>query len=483
MIMKYKKSIKKKIFLSNISATIICLLLTAVVFNICFGIYIRTQSKTQLVTAAQVLQKSLTTDLNLIKRKSKKDIEAAKLILKANKALRKTQLLLDINYVFIEDDLNMVYSIHNSDEESALTEEDILKLLHKINISKNPMKSRNFYFEISRKRYTALLYPLKTKDVKNAGYLFLYSDVNRGNSLMLSLNTILISILFITAAIVVIVSNILSRRIADPILLLSDYAKQIGMRKYDAKVYKYEDDEIGYLADTMKNMAGELYSYDNTIKTFLQNASHELRTPLMSIQGYAEAIKFGVIDNKEQAVEVILEESKRLSSLVENLLYLSKIEGLQENLALENINLEEFIMDCIDRVNGIAIKESKGIEFNYTDEIVYFQADEEKLSRALINVISNCLRYAEKYVRLSAQIMNGNILIFIKDDGAGFSEEDIDKVFERFYKGKGGNFGLGLTISKTIIEKHGGTINIENNEEGGACFKIMLPMDIKDSKI
>ncbi len=135
----------------------------------------------------------------------------------------------------------------------------------------------------------------------------------------------LLLILLVTALIASIISNNVSTKISYPIYKLIAYAKKIGERKYDTDFEKYNDDEIGELANTMNSMAQKLSAYDNTIKTFLQNASHELRTPLMSIQGYAEGIKYGVVDEEEKAIDIIIEESTRLSELVNALLYLSKI--------------------------------------------------------------------------------------------------------------------------------------------------------------
>jgi len=226
----------------------------------------------------------------------------------------------------------------------------------------------------------------------------------------------------------------------------------------------------------MDNMAKNLASYDNTLKTFMQNASHELRTPLMSIQGYAEGIKYGVMEDSSKAVDIIIEESKRLSTIVEDLLFLSKIDSLQDKLNLEVINGEELLRSCIDRVSGIAVSDNINISLNTENTNISFMGDDEKLSRCIINILGNCLRYGKNHINLTLSKENNNAVILIKDDGCGFEKQDLDKVFERFFKGKNGNHGLGLSICKTIVELHGGNIVAGNNEMGGAFFKIIIPI-------
>ena len=271
------------------------------------------------------------------------------------------------------------------------------------------------------------------------------------------------------------ISNNVAKKISKPILFLSNYAKKIGEREYQAELIKYDsNDEIGKLAETMRDMTEKLYAYDNTMKAFMQNASHELRTPLMSIQGYAEGIKHGVVDEKDKAVDIIIEESKRLSDLVEELLYLSKIEAMQDKLNLEEINAQYMINSSIERIKGIAVKDNKIIKFTSNEKNTLIKGDEEKLTRAIINILGNCLRYCRENIDVILKSEGSKVSIIIEDDGPGFEEKDLGNIFERFFKGEGGNYGLGLAITKSIIEKHNGNIVAENGIKGGARFVITL---------
>jgi signal transduction histidine kinase len=155
-------------------------------------------------------------------------------------------------------------------------------------------------------------------------------------------------------------------------------------------------------------------------------------------------------------------------------LALQQIDALQDTLDIEPANIENLLRSCIERINGIAISLGKTINLHIDNTEAIINIDEEKFSRALLNILANSLRYAEHSVDISFTAANNSSVIEIVDDGRGFNEEDIPKVFDRFYKGKGGKYGLGLAITKTIIEKHNGSITAGNYPQRGAYFKIIL---------
>lgn len=475
-----KKTIKKSIFLSHISIIVISVILTSLIFNLCLNIYLKVQTRSQLLSAAKIIQKTMTTEFfsssaiggGLLKEER----EALKSLLKINRVLKQTQTFLDINYALVGTNENLVSpkDIINEDEEFLRTQL-IPSLIKKaaFNITRN--KNRIVYFQVDDKKFAALIHPVTSENNRKLGSLILYSDLKNNKNLTFAINAILLSILLITSLIALTISNTVSKRISKPVTLLGKYAQDIGERNYTSGSIKYEDDEIGDLAKTMESMAEKLSAYDNTMKTFLQNASHELRTPLMSIQGYAEGIKYGVIDDKDNAVEIIIDESKRLTTIVEDLLYLSKLDSFQDSISLEDLNGEEMLMGCIERVNGIALQKKINISFYTQDKNLSLRADEEKLSRAIINILGNCLRYAKKEIKLTLNKVDTNLIITIEDDGPGFESNELSNIFERFFKGKSGKYGLGLAITRSIVEKHNGTVTAENSSNKGACFKINLP--------
>lgn len=479
---KSKKTIRKSIFLSHISIIIILVILTSIVFNICINIYIRYQTRNQLLSAAQIIQKSLNTQLIGSTKDNTSTDEKTELnsLLKINRILKQTQTFLDIKYAVVNVNKKVIFPRNLVNEEANILNNDILPSLGKKNIlSSGLKKNRMEYFKASNIKYAALIHPLALENNKTLGNLILYSDMKNSNQLIFSINIILFSIMLVAAIIALIISNTVSKKISKPISLLNEYAKKIGNRDYKNVHVEYEDNEIGELAETMEAMTEKLAAYDSTMKTFLQNASHELRTPLMSIQGYAEGIKLGVIEDTNSAADVIIDESKRLTNIVEELLYLSKLDAMQETFNLEDINAEDLLKDCIDRVKGIALKNGVNISLTSKDKDLIIKADEDKLSRALINILGNCLRYSKKEISISLESLSNDINITIKDDGPGFDAKELKNVFDRFYKGKGGKHGLGLAITKSVIEKHNGRVTAENNSRSGACFKIILPKAVE----
>jgi signal transduction histidine kinase len=274
----------------------------------------------------------------------------------------------------------------------------------------------------------------------------------------------------------VVFSSLAAKKISAPFSSLTQHLSEIAERNFCVKLDLPVDDELQGLVKNINSVSQKLETYDKAQKTFLQNASHEFRTPLMSIQSYAEGIRYEVIDN-DTAVEVILEETKRMANLVEDLMYLSRLDTIEENYHFADCNIGNLVNSCMDRMNGIANKNNINMIFNDSTDSVEIFADGEKLSRAITNIISNDIRYAKKEVTITLKKSTSNNLLYltILDDGPGFDPKELPNIFDRFYKGKKGNFGLGLAIAKNVIEKHNGKITAENTETG-ALFVIKLPI-------
>ena len=207
-------------------------------------------------------------------------------------------------------------------------------------------------------------------------------------------------------------------------------------------------------------------------QTFFQNASHELKTPLMAIQGYAEGIQAGVMDTGS-AAEVILEESDRMTELVEELLDISKIDMGRQQLALSEMDVRELLYDSIRAVEPAAVG-GIAIVPDFPEEPVMVSCDDTRLRRAVTNILSNGVRYARSELRLTCRADRRQVTIRIQDDGDGIAEEDLPHIFDRFYMGKSGKSGIGLALTKEIVHLHRGTIRAYNGETG-AVFEITLP--------
>ena len=209
-------------------------------------------------------------------------------------------------------------------------------------------------------------------------------------------------------------------------------------------------------------------------QTFFQNASHELKTPLMAIQGYAEGIQAGVMD-AGGAAEVILEESDRMTELVEELLDISKIDMGRQLLAFSEMDIRELLYDSIRAVEPTAAASGITIAPDFPEEPVMVSCDDTRLRRAVTNILSNGVRYARSELRLTCRADKRHVTIRIQDDGDGIAEADLPHIFDRFYMGKSGKSGIGLALTREIIHLHKGTIRAYNGETG-AVFEISIPV-------
>ena len=208
-------------------------------------------------------------------------------------------------------------------------------------------------------------------------------------------------------------------------------------------------------------------------QTFFQNASHELKTPLMAIQGYAEGIQAGVMDTGG-AADVILEESDRMTELVEELLDISKIDMGRQRLTLSETDIRELLYDGIRAVEPTAAS-SIAIVPDFPEEPIIVKCDDVQLRRAVTNILSNGLRYARSELCLTCRTDKRHVTIRIQDDGDGIAEEDLPHIFDRFYMGKSGKSGIGLALTKEIVHLHRGAIRAYNGDSG-AVFEISIPV-------
>ena len=208
-------------------------------------------------------------------------------------------------------------------------------------------------------------------------------------------------------------------------------------------------------------------------QTFFQNASHELKTPLMAIQGYAEGIQAGVMD-AGGAAEVILEESDRMTELVEELLDISKIDMGRQLLAFSEMDIRELLYDSIRAVEPTVVSGGIAIVPEFPEEPIMVKCDDTQMRRAVTNILTNGLRYARSELRLTCRPDKRNVIIRIQDDGNGIAETDLPHIFDRFYMGESGKTGIGLALTKEIIHLHKGRICACNGEPG-AVFEISIP--------
>jgi signal transduction histidine kinase len=477
-------TIKWRIFQYNLVVIITLIVLVAIIFNVTIRLYIEKDLISQLNRIASrtedtalkrgpeifIFGKDLPSSFPRIRVQTN---DLFRFYFQLDRSLREPLSVLNADYVLLDKDTNIInFPIEGYTASSpALLE----KISSEIRKSEDLSKESYLNFNLSGTEHIAIVKPVAQKNNFGLGWIVIYSSLQKVNQLQMGINMILLVILLLSAFIIVLFSSVVAKKISAPFSTLNQHIRLIAERNFGSKINTPVYDELNEFVNNINMMSEKLETYDKAQKTFLQNASHEFRTPLMSIQSYAEGIKYGVTDGAASA-NIIIDESKRLTQLVENLLYLSRLDAIEENYCYSTLDFNELIYSCSERMSLIAAKENIEIAVNVLEKAVKITADEEKLTRAINNILSNCIRYANSIVTIEPGLIDDSMVrITITDDGPGFESSELPNIFERFYKGSKGNFGLGLAISKNVIEKHNGKITAENSEYG-ALFQIDLPI-------
>ncbi|MBP8626593.1 MAG: heavy metal sensor histidine kinase [Syntrophorhabdaceae bacterium] len=286
-------------------------------------------------------------------------------------------------------------------------------------------------------------------------------------------------------AITTISGYFLSRKALRPVDKIRRAAIKISSSNLDERIDIGEKrDELGRLATTFNDMIERLKDSFQRVNQFSIDVSHELKTPLTILKGETEVTlrKDRSIEDYKNLLKSNLEEIDRMTSIIDDLLLLSKADSKDISLKTEEISLKDLIIDvCLDMQ---IFAKNKGVKLilGNIDE-VRLQGDELKLRRMLCNIIENGIKYTPEggKVEVYSSSSNGYININIRDNGIGISESDIKFIFDRFYRGdksrrRESGSGLGLSISKWIAEAHGGSIEATSSPSQGSLFTVRLPL-------
>jgi len=301
----------------------------------------------------------------------------------------------------------------------------------------------------------------------------MYTEITEMIAFKNTINQLLLIALSLSGMIILTIAIGTSVKLKRIIKKLTDYATEIGYGKFDAKVEKLKYTEFQMLATSMNDMSNMLATYEANQKKFFQNASHELRTPLMVIQCYSEGILSHVFEPDEAAI-IMTDEIEKMNELISSILYLSRLGNHTPSLKPTNVN--DFLTKYHQQTKMLAERQRLTIRFTPLDSDVQIKIDERLFERALSNILTNAIRYAEKEIHITlAQSAFNKLSIHLINDGKRVDEKDLPYLFERFYKSEDGNTGLGLAITKEIIIRFNGHVTVENLEKA-VCFTIELPI-------
>ena len=293
--------------------------------------------------------------------------------------------------------------------------------------------------------------------------------------------------LYIITGIMVLLATLLaimiSKHISNPIEQINRSAKALAMGNYETEFHGRGFLEIKELSDTLNTAAFELSKVERMRRELMANVSHDLRTPLAFIYSYAEMMHDFPHEVTLEQSQIIMDEAKHLTSLVNDMLDISSLETGITRLNKENYNLTESLEKTIKRISELIKKENYQIEFRH-DEDVYLTADEVKITQAFYNLLLNALTHCgcDKTVIVKQGIKDSMVKIEVIDHGEGISDDDLPYIWDRYYKVNRKHkrpimgTGLGLSIVKKVIEMHGGLYGVESQTGKGSNFWFQLEM-------
>lgn len=333
--------------------------------------------------------------------------------------------------------------------------------------------------EIGNEKWHLNYFVMDTDYLVRAKYFIAAVPVPDLGVLLKTVQRLLWGVLLLTAVIASALAWVISKSISTPLEKLCCRIQKAGdgMGEQIEEVYSLA--ELETVKEAYNRMEQKIKEKEEEKHRFFQNVSHDLKTPLAAITGYAQGISCGIMEDKQKAAEIILSESIRMTELVESILSLTKMDNQELELHLTEIDLVEFIDQCLEALRGIRF--SCTIHFESEEQELFVETDSNLLERILRNIISNSLRYAKSHIVIQVKRTYFGAEIFVKDDGPGFEKADLPHIFERFYKGKGGKTGIGLSFVWSGVCYLGGSVQAGNLDapEEGAYYLIEIPETFK----
>lgn len=281
-----------------------------------------------------------------------------------------------------------------------------------------------------------------------------------------------IVIVIIVVLMAVLLALLLSRFLIKPIKNINDESKNLSQGKYDSDSIKFVSKEFNELNNTLNSANEDILKADKARKELLGNVSHDLRTPLTMIVGYGEMIRDIPEENNEDNINIIIDEAKRLSTLVDDLIDISNLESDNVILHKEKTSLNELLTSVYHQYEKYCESQKVNFELKLIDDIE-IEVDTHRIKQVLYNFINNSLYHnnkEEQRIELGCEIADGKHRVYVYDNGSGIKQENIDKIWDRYYKLNEEHkrqhigSGIGLSLSKQILIAHNINYGVESTE-------------------
>ena len=302
-----------------------------------------------------------------------------------------------------------------------------------------------------------------------------------------TVSTLRIQLLLVTGIVLVlavVLAVVIMKVVSSPISRVNESAKRLACADYSATFDESGYKEISELASTLNYAASELRKTDELQKELIANVSHDLRTPLTMIGGYAEMMRDIPDENNSANAQIIVDEAKRLTTLVNDTLDLSKLGSGTSPLTLTRFNITETVRNILSRYSELRERDGYSVVFEY-DRDVFVTADEVKLTQVVYNLINNAVNYCgdDKKVTVRQTVSDGKVRFDISDNGAGIAPEELPTVWDRYYRSKDPHkravvgTGLGLSIVRKILDLHNAHYGVSSAVGHGSDFWFELPAE------
>jgi len=293
-----------------------------------------------------------------------------------------------------------------------------------------------------------------------------------------SLRQILLVAIAAAAAVSLLVSVLLAHRLSRPIREMEWATHRISAGDLDIRLGEYPPDEIGSLARSIDRMADRLRQLEAARAQFVSEISHDLRTPLTAIKGLLVNLIDASGPDERRSLEIAERETDRLIRLVNQLLDFSRWQGGRLELDHHSLDLGVTVHGAVTLCGERARHHGVTLHTAVPVSLPEILADADRLQRIILNLLDNAIRFTPRggQVTLAVAQRDGAVEVSVQDTGRGMSEEEQQRAFEPYYRGKGGGAGLGLTIARAIVEAHGGQMGIESSPGQGSRIWFTLPL-------
>lgn len=471
-----KKSVIYKILITFSSITAILLILIGMVLSAWINRDYSILRSERISKYMEIIQGSTEEFLNENSETGYEDLKSTMKIIKAS---------VDMDSIIL-DNQGYVYAI--SDERF----EDLM--YNKIDMNDSDLKrlksgkiiEKNF-FDKNNKRFKTYTTPLFNGESFN-GIIIVFE-----NSESTDFSKKLYSVIWISVLGAVVLSSVVAYYFSQKILIsplseINNAAKKLAKGEVEKRVYIDSDDEIGELANSFNIMAESLEKVDNVRREFISNVSHELRSPITSIKGFITGIVDGVIpkDKENYYLNIVNDEVSRLSRLVNDLLDISTMESGKFKLKVAKLDINEIITLCTLNLEGKINEKKIRVEVIFNDSYEYCIGDRDRIIQVVTNLLENAIKYGDEGGRIQVETYAKGDFVYVSifNSGPNIPKEDINKIWERFYKMDKArtnkiSTGLGLSIVRLILSQHNQDIWVNNIEGKGVKFTFTLKRSIK----